>query len=285
MISAGRIEEVFAADRFGPWPESSTSCSGSTGAVLPRFVERSGEASSGDVAGVGAGGAGSATGSTARARSRTASPRRTCSCSRPERWARPRSARLVVEDTVPGVLAGKAAGMTVWGFTGGSHCAGRDAASWRRLAPTAFSTGCRHFRGLKEAWTRRNPRSRGSTRRHEPAGSISSPAIPRTRSPEAQGVAPDGAAPGFAGAVGAADHLPPRSSHRRLHGTRRFARCPFRPFLLRSGSDRSRLRQPHPWHRRQRRRFPRTMASRREPIIVAISTGRTLAPPSSACRG
>ena len=33
---------------------------------------------------------------------------------------------LVVEDTVPGVLAGKAAGMTVWGFTGGSHCVGRD---------------------------------------------------------------------------------------------------------------------------------------------------------------
>jgi HAD superfamily hydrolase (TIGR01509 family) len=33
---------------------------------------------------------------------------------------------LVIEDTVPGVLAGKAAGMTVWGFTGGSHCTGRD---------------------------------------------------------------------------------------------------------------------------------------------------------------
>ncbi len=33
---------------------------------------------------------------------------------------------LVVEDTVPGVLAGKAAGMTVWGFIGGSHCAGRN---------------------------------------------------------------------------------------------------------------------------------------------------------------
>jgi HAD superfamily hydrolase (TIGR01509 family) len=33
---------------------------------------------------------------------------------------------LVIEDTVPGVLAGKAAGMTVWGFTGGSHCIGRD---------------------------------------------------------------------------------------------------------------------------------------------------------------
>ena len=24
------------------------------------------------------------------------------------------------------MLAGKAAGMKVWGFTGGSHCAGRD---------------------------------------------------------------------------------------------------------------------------------------------------------------
>jgi beta-phosphoglucomutase-like phosphatase (HAD superfamily) len=33
---------------------------------------------------------------------------------------------VVVEDTVSGVQAGKAAGMTVWGFTGGSHCAGRD---------------------------------------------------------------------------------------------------------------------------------------------------------------
>lgn len=33
---------------------------------------------------------------------------------------------LVVEDSVNGVLAGKRAGMTVWGFTGGSHYASRD---------------------------------------------------------------------------------------------------------------------------------------------------------------
>jgi HAD superfamily hydrolase (TIGR01509 family) len=33
---------------------------------------------------------------------------------------------LVVEDSINGVLAGKAAGMTVWGFIGGSHYAGRD---------------------------------------------------------------------------------------------------------------------------------------------------------------
>ena len=35
---------------------------------------------------------------------------------------------LVVEDSVPGVLAAKAAGMTVWGFVGGSHYGGRDGA-------------------------------------------------------------------------------------------------------------------------------------------------------------
>jgi HAD superfamily hydrolase (TIGR01509 family) len=33
---------------------------------------------------------------------------------------------LVIEDSVSGVEAGKAAGMTVWGFVGGSHYAGRD---------------------------------------------------------------------------------------------------------------------------------------------------------------
>jgi HAD superfamily hydrolase (TIGR01509 family) len=33
---------------------------------------------------------------------------------------------LVVEDSVSGVQAGKAAGMTVWGFIGGSHYAARD---------------------------------------------------------------------------------------------------------------------------------------------------------------
>jgi HAD superfamily hydrolase (TIGR01509 family) len=34
---------------------------------------------------------------------------------------------LVIEDSVSGVEAGKAAGMTVWGFVGGSHYAARDA--------------------------------------------------------------------------------------------------------------------------------------------------------------
>ncbi|MEO8667662.1 MAG: HAD family hydrolase [Bauldia sp.] len=42
------------------------------------------------------------------------------------RMGTPAAQTLVVEDTVSGVRAGKAAGMTVWGFTGGSHCAGRD---------------------------------------------------------------------------------------------------------------------------------------------------------------
>ena len=33
---------------------------------------------------------------------------------------------LVIEDSVSGVMAGKAAGMTVWGFVGGSHYQSRD---------------------------------------------------------------------------------------------------------------------------------------------------------------
>jgi HAD superfamily hydrolase (TIGR01509 family) len=41
---------------------------------------------------------------------------------------------LVIEDSVNGVLAGKAAGMTVWGFVGGSHYSGRDG---RRLLAEA----------------------------------------------------------------------------------------------------------------------------------------------------
>jgi beta-phosphoglucomutase-like phosphatase (HAD superfamily) len=33
---------------------------------------------------------------------------------------------LVIEDSISGVQAGKAAGMTVWGFVGGGHYGGRD---------------------------------------------------------------------------------------------------------------------------------------------------------------
>jgi HAD superfamily hydrolase (TIGR01509 family) len=43
-----------------------------------------------------------------------------------ERMGAAASRSLVIEDSVTGVQAGKAAGMTVWGFTGGAHYAGRD---------------------------------------------------------------------------------------------------------------------------------------------------------------
>jgi HAD superfamily hydrolase (TIGR01509 family) len=40
---------------------------------------------------------------------------------------------LVIEDSVPGVAAGRAAGMTVWGFVGGSHHALGDPAESRAM--------------------------------------------------------------------------------------------------------------------------------------------------------
>ena len=48
-----------------------------------------------------------------------------------DRMSVPPRRTLVIEDTVAGIEAGKAAGMTVWGFTGGSHYAGEE--SGRRL--------------------------------------------------------------------------------------------------------------------------------------------------------
>jgi HAD superfamily hydrolase (TIGR01509 family) len=44
---------------------------------------------------------------------------------------------LVVEDSGPGIAAGRAAGMTVWGFAGGSHLAGIDATQRLRASGAA----------------------------------------------------------------------------------------------------------------------------------------------------
>jgi HAD superfamily hydrolase (TIGR01509 family) len=44
---------------------------------------------------------------------------------------------LVIEDSGAGIAGGRAAGMTVWGFAGGSHLAGRDAAQRLRASGAA----------------------------------------------------------------------------------------------------------------------------------------------------
>jgi len=51
-----------------------------------------------------------------------------------DRMGVPPAQTLVVEDSVNGLLAAKAAGMVAWGFTGGSHYAGRDMAPLLRAA-------------------------------------------------------------------------------------------------------------------------------------------------------
>ena len=58
------------------------------------------------------------------------SPRRICSCTPPPRSASRRAHCLVIEDSVNGVLAARAAGMGVWGFLGGGHM---DEAAGARL--------------------------------------------------------------------------------------------------------------------------------------------------------
>jgi len=58
---------------------------------------------------------------------------------------------LVIEDSASGVTAGKAAGMSVWGFVGGSHYHDRDGASHLRAAGAdrVFT----HMREIEQALT------------------------------------------------------------------------------------------------------------------------------------
>jgi len=93
---------------------------------------------------------------------------------------------LVIEDSVSGVAAGKAAGMTVWGFVGGSHYQSRDGkAILSEAGPIAFSGewpifGERIGRGR---WQHPITRNRVWTKPRVPAGSTSLPVTPRTKSP------------------------------------------------------------------------------------------------------
>jgi len=52
---------------------------------------------------------------------------------------------LVVEDSVTGVMAAVAAGMTAWGFVGGSHYAGRDTAPLRRAGAARIFASMTEF--------------------------------------------------------------------------------------------------------------------------------------------
>ncbi len=55
---------------------------------------------------------------------------------------------LVIEDSIPGVQAARAAGMRVWGFTGGSHCRPGHADRLRAAGADAVFDDMRHLPGL-----------------------------------------------------------------------------------------------------------------------------------------
>jgi HAD superfamily hydrolase (TIGR01509 family) len=57
---------------------------------------------------------------------------------------------LVIEDSVPGVTGGRAAGMTVLGFHGGSHCQPGHGDSLRAAGAAATFDDMRHLPGLIE---------------------------------------------------------------------------------------------------------------------------------------
>lgn len=57
---------------------------------------------------------------------------------------------LVIEDSVPGVAGGRAAGMTVLGFHGGSHCRPGYGDGLRAAGATATFDDMRHLPGLIE---------------------------------------------------------------------------------------------------------------------------------------
>jgi HAD superfamily hydrolase (TIGR01509 family) len=61
---------------------------------------------------------------------------------------------LVIEDSVAGVTAARAAGMTVLGFTGGSHCLDGHADKLRMAGAAAVCASMTDLRGQMEATTR-----------------------------------------------------------------------------------------------------------------------------------
>jgi HAD superfamily hydrolase (TIGR01509 family) len=58
---------------------------------------------------------------------------------------------LVIEDSVSGVAAGKAAGMTVWGFVGGSHCVAATEARLREAGADRIFSRMADFGTLQES--------------------------------------------------------------------------------------------------------------------------------------
>ncbi len=182
--------------------------------------------------------------------------------------------------------------MTVWGFTGGSHCVGRDVGrtlteGWRRPSLRRMRGFFEGSTGDGRAFFREAP---GSTKPPAPGGSISSPATPRRRSRGSlRSRAPPRSASSRCAALRAADHLPGRASASRPAWS---WRCVLAALRSRASARSSPSDPAAPQARRsgiaeERRGSPRAAALRAASrSVVAIGTGRTMRGHGrGACRG
>ena len=205
---------------------------------------------------------------------------------------------LVIEDSVAGVTAARAAGMTAFGFVGASHfsepaqgeeltAAGAalifaDMARLPELVAEWRRAGRRGRRNGAQSRSRRTEARRGRARRLALLRRRQHPGRDRA---QARHLAPGRAAPRVARHQRAPDQGAARSSDRPLHGARRGAEASLRPALLRHRADRPGLRPPRrSASPRPRRRSSSAGCGGRSRRSSASARAAPCAPSPTSCR-
>jgi len=186
---------------------------------------------------------------------------------------------LVIEDSVSGVTAAKAAGMTVWGLSGAAIIGPAMAGLCCTMrGPTAYLSEWRIFgRMNRKKFDGRADSEKIASGRSGPAGWLYFIAgHTRTKSPECSRSRALGAAPGFIVSRRAPDHLPAGTSDCGMHGVGRAPEGLVSSRLLRSGADRSGGTACGYRNCRARANILESTLRTEKPTIVALGTGRAV---------